>query len=108
MDLFTVLLLIIFIVSAIVLILVVMVQDESGEGLGGIFGGGANAQIGNRSGNILTRITGIMGAIFLLSSFGLAWLNRTPDAGDVEAAARRLEAQSGTTIEWWVDQTSTE
>ena len=105
MDVFTIVLLVIFVISAKLLMLIVMVQDEGGEGLGGIFGGGANAQIGNRSGNILTRITSIMGAVFLLTSFGLAWLNRTPDSGDVEAAARRLEAQSGTAaVEWWQEE----
>lgn len=109
MDIFTILLLIIFVISAILLTLIVLIQDEGGEGLGGIFGGGANAQIGNRSGNILTRITSIMGAVFLLTSFGLAWLNRTPDTGDVEAAARRIEAQTGTAaVEWWEDQSANE
>ncbi len=98
-----ILLLVLFVISAILMVLVVLVQDEAGEGLGGLFGGGANAQIGNRSGNILTRITSILGTVFLLSSFGLAWLNRTPDSGDVEAAARRLEAESGESVEWWVD-----
>ena len=98
-----IILLVVFVISAVLMVLVVMVQDEAGEGLGGLFGGGASAQIGNRSGNILTRITSILGAVFLLSSFGLAWLNRTPDSGDVEAAARRLEAETGETVEWWAD-----
>jgi preprotein translocase subunit SecG len=95
-----ILLMIFFVLSAILLILIVLVQDEQGDSLGGIFGGGGAQQYGNRSGNILTRITSILGAVFLLSSFGLAWLNRTPDEGDVEAAARRLEAGSGQ-VEWW-------
>ncbi len=95
---------IVFVLSAVMLVLVVLLQDEGGEGLGGIFGGGASAQVGNRSGNILTRITGVLAAVFILSSFGLAWLNRTPDGGDVEAAARRLEAQSGEAVEWWVTE----
>ena len=93
---------IVFVLSAVLLVLIVLLQDEGGEGLGGIFGGGAAAQVGNRSGNILTRITSVLAAVFILSSFGLAWLNRTPDSGDVEAAARRLEAQSGEAVEWWI------
>lgn len=101
MGVLGILLMIIFVLSAILLVLIVLVQDEQSDGLGGIFGGGGAQQFGNRSGNILTRITSILGAVFLLSSFGLAWLNRTPDAGNVEAAARRLEAESGQ-VEWWV------
>jgi preprotein translocase subunit SecG len=92
---------VVFIISSLLLILVVMVQDEGGDSLGGIFGGGGNSQVGNRSGNILTRITSVLAAVFLLSSFGLAWINRTPDSGDVEAAARRLEAERSGAVEWW-------
>lgn len=98
-------LMVIFVLSALLLIVIVLLQDEAGDGLGGIFGGGGSAQVGNRSGNILTRITSVLATVFLLSSFGLAWLNRTPDTGDVEAAARRLEAQNGqSAVEWWVTE----
>jgi preprotein translocase subunit SecG len=95
-----ILLLIVFVLAALLLIGLVLIQDEGGEGLGGIFGGGSSAPVGSRSGNILTRITTILGAIFLLSSFGLAWINRTPESGNVEAAARRLQSD-GDTVEWW-------
>ena len=103
MGILGIVLMVIFVLSALLLVGVVLLQDEAGDGLGGIFGGGGGSQVGNRSGNILTRITSVLAAVFLLSSFGLAWLNRTPDSGDVEAAARRLEAQSGnSSVEWWV------
>src|SRR5690554_1721918 len=111
MGFFGILLMVIFVVSSLLLIVVILLQDEGGEGLGGIFGGGGSAQVGNRSGNILTRVTSVLAAVFLISSSGLAWLNRTPNTGDVEAAARRLEAQSGnTSVQWWVvdDEDNTE
>ncbi|MFP4430422.1 MAG: preprotein translocase subunit SecG [Spirochaetota bacterium] len=95
-----ILLLIVFVLAALLLIGLVLIQDEGGEGLGGIFGGGSAAPVGGRSGNILTRITSILGAVFLISSFGLAWINRTPESGNVEAAARRLQAD-GDAVEWW-------
>lgn len=101
MGILGILLMVIFVISSVLLVLIVLVQDEGGDGLGGIFGGGGSSQVGNRSGNILTRITSVLAAVFLLSSFGLAWLNRTPEAGDVEAAARRLEAEQGNAVEWW-------
>jgi|GEM_PF-804604 len=101
MGLFSILLLIIFIASALLMVVLVLMQDEGAEGLGGIFGGGGSSQIGNRSGNILTKATSVLGAIFLISSFGLAWLNRTPETGNVEAAARRLESQQNQGVEWW-------
>lgn len=99
MGLLSIVLLVLFVITALLLVAIVMIQDEGGEGLGGIFGGGSSAQVGNRSGNILTKTTSILGAIFLLSSFGLAWMGRTTDAGDVEAAARRLQGEAD--VEWW-------
>jgi preprotein translocase subunit SecG len=96
-----------FVISALLLIALVLIQDEGGEGLGGIFGGGASQQVGNRSGNILTKTTSILGAIFFLSSFGVAWVNRTSDAGDVEAAGRRLESQDGP-VRWWLESAETQ
>ena len=96
----SVLLLVIFVISAALLLFVVLIQDEQGDGIGGIFGGGGmSGQIGNRKGNFLTRTTTVLGVVFLLSSLGLAWMNRTPDSGNVEAAARQAERSTAT--EWW-------
>jgi len=93
------LLLVIFVVSAILLIIIVMMQDEQGDGLGGIFGGGSGAAFGSRSGNILTKTTSILGAIFILSSLGNAWINRTTSSGDVLGVAREEVVDSSS--EWW-------
>jgi preprotein translocase subunit SecG len=94
-------LLVLFIISAVLLVVIVLMQDEGGEGLGGIFGGGGAAPVGNRSGNILTRATSVIATIFLLSLFGYAWINRSPEQSNVEAAARSLEAEQGDVLEWW-------
>ncbi|AFG37688.1 preprotein translocase subunit SecG [Spirochaeta africana] len=100
MGLLSVLLLIVFIISAILLAVMVLIQDEGGDSLGGIFGGSGSQQIGNRRGNILTKTTSVLGAVFILSSLALAFVNRTPSVGDVEGAARRIEGESGV-VEWW-------
>ena len=94
-------LLVVFIVSAVLLVIIVLMQEEGGEGLGGIFGGGGAAPVGNRSGNILTRATAVIATIFLVTLFGYAWINRTPDQANVEAAARSLESEEGEVLEWW-------
>jgi preprotein translocase subunit SecG len=94
--------LVLLIISAVLLVIIVLMQDEQGEGLGGIFGGGGSgAPVGNRSGNILTRATAVIATIFLVSVFGYAWINRTPESSNVQAAARELEGDEAF-LEWWV------
>ncbi len=94
-------LLVAFIISAVLLVIIVLMQDEQGEGLGGIFGGGGAAPVGNRSGNILTKATAVIATIFLVSVVGYAYLNRTPETANIEAAARQLESQTEGVLQWW-------
>ena len=101
MALLGIVLLVIFIISAILLIIIVLLQDEQGEGIGGLFGGGSSTAFGSRSGNVLTKFTSILGAIFLVCSFGLAWVNKTPETGDVLGAARREAAREKGEFNWW-------
>ena len=100
MGIIGILLLIIFIISAFLLIFFVLIQDDQGEGIGGMFGGGSQSAFGSRSGNVLTRFTSILGAVFLLSSFGLAWVNKTSNGGDLIKAARQQQVEQ-TETEWW-------
>ena len=101
MGLIGILLLVIFVIVSILLILIVLVQNEDGDSLGGIFAGGSSSAFGSRSGNVLTRTTYILGTLFLLSSFGLAMINRTPGESGVESAAK--QAESDVKTEWWND-----
>ncbi|HCM29064.1 MAG: preprotein translocase subunit SecG [Treponema sp. GWB1_62_6] len=99
MGLIGILLLVVFVLVSILLVLMVLVQNEDGDSLGGIFAGGSGSAFGSRSGNVLTKTTYVLGTLFLLSSFGLALINRTPGDTGVEAAAKKLEA--GSSAEWW-------
>jgi preprotein translocase subunit SecG len=84
-------LLVLFIIVSILLILLVLVQNEEGDSLGGVFAGGSSSAFGSRSGNILTKTSSVLGALFFILSFSLAMLNRTPsDIRGVEEAGRRL------------------
>ncbi len=105
MGLIAVILLVILVISAILLVLVVLVQDEQGEGIGGIFGGGSNTAFGSRSGNVLTRFTAVLAAIFLVCCFGVAWVNRTPSAGNVISKARQQALSTSENQSWWVQTT---
>ena len=102
MGVLSILLLVIFVIAAILLILLVLFQSEEGDGLGGIFAGGSSTAFGSRSGNVLTRATTVLGALFLIISLGLALMNRTPGGTGVEAEGRRLMNES--TGSNWLDE----
>ena len=101
MGAISVFLLVVFVILAVLLILLVLAQNEEGDSLGGIFAGGSSTAFGSRSGNILTRITTVLGALFLIISLGLALMNRSPSGSGVEAAGRILAPVSGT-VDWFV------
>ncbi|MDR1411721.1 MAG: preprotein translocase subunit SecG [Spirochaetaceae bacterium] len=101
MSILNVLLLVFFVIVAVLLVLLVLIQNEEGDSLGGIFAGGSGSAFGSRSGNVLTRTTTILGALFLVLCLSLALINRTSGAGGVEAAGRQLD--TGGRSDWWQD-----
>ncbi|MDR1238832.1 MAG: preprotein translocase subunit SecG [Treponema sp.] len=103
MNILSIVLLVFFVIIAVLLVLLVLVQNEEGNSLGGIFAGGSASAFGSRSGNVLTRATTVLGALFLIISLGLALLNRTPGDMGVEAAGRELSVEAGTG-DWLEDE----
>jgi len=93
MGILSVVLLVFFVITAVLLILLVLVQNEEGDSLGGIFAGGSGSAFGSRSGNVLTRATSVLGALFLIISLGLALLSRTPSGKGVELEGRLLSTE---------------
>jgi preprotein translocase subunit SecG len=101
MGVLSVVLLVFFVIDAVLLVLLVLIQNEEGDSLGGIFAGGSNTAFGSRSGNFLTRATTVLGALFLVISLGLALLSRTPAGMGIEKEIKELTTQeSGTS---WVE-----
>jgi len=102
MGILSVVLLVVFVIIAVLLILLVLVQNEEGDSLGGIFAGGSGSAFGSRSGNVLTRATTVLGALFLVISLGLALLNRTPAGAGVEEEGRRMTIEE--TGSGWLEE----
>lgn len=89
LAIFGIILMAVFVVSALLLILLVLIQDESGDGMGGIFGGSSASPFGGRAGNALTRLTGVLSVVFIVSTLGLAWINKS--STDVNASETATE-----------------
>ncbi|MCL2520908.1 MAG: preprotein translocase subunit SecG [Spirochaetaceae bacterium] len=77
MQFFGGVLLVVFIIVAVLLAILVFIQDDQGEGMGGIFAGGSTTPFGSRSGNVLHRMTATLAVIFFVSALGYGFLNRT-------------------------------
>ncbi|MDR0386467.1 MAG: preprotein translocase subunit SecG [Treponema sp.] len=102
-----ILLLVFFVIIAVLLIFLVLIQNEEGDSLGGIFAGGSGSAFGSRSGNVLTKATSILGALFLIISLSLALVNRSPgDDSGVEAAGRQSASEANR--DWWLEDAAPE
>ncbi len=104
MGLISIILLVMFVIVSLLMMLVVLIQDDQGEGIAGMFGGAGTTPMGSRSGNVLTRFTSILGALFLFGAFALGWLNRTPESSNLEARARAEQLRKTQATEWWVEK----
>ena len=100
MGTLAIVLIILFVIVAVLMSFFVLIQDEQGEGLGGLMGGGSSSAFGAASNTVLTRITAVSGALFILFSIGVAFFVKTPDKDQVEQEAKRLQAE-GQTIDWF-------
>lgn len=104
MGVFGIVLLVLFAIVCLLLIVMVVIQDQEGEGLGGLFSGAGNTAFGSRSSNVVVRFTYILGGLFFVIAFSLAILSRS-SVGDVEKAVRSQDGQSN---EWWSQDAKTD
>lgn len=102
MDVISIFFLVVFAIVAVLIIISVLLQDEQGEGFGGLFGGGGSATpFGASSGNILVRITTILGVLFMLTSLVVALTYKTGGRDNVIAESR----QAAETVQnWFLEQ----
>ena len=102
-----VILLVAFVIVCILLVGIVLIQNEEGDGLGGMFGGAAAQAFGAKSGNILTKTTYVLVTLFFVACLALALLNRTPSVKSLDGAVIETAEATGTS-EYWLDDAATE
>ena len=64
-----IILLVVFVIVCILLVAIVLLQNEDGNGLGGLLGGPSSTTFGSQSGNVLTKTTYVLVTLFFLTSF---------------------------------------
>ena len=86
----TALLTVIHVVFCLFLILVILLQTGKGAGIGAAFGGGGSQTVfGPRgAGSFIGKLTGIVAALFMLTSFSLAYVSSSKTSG----IAQKMEA----------------
>ncbi len=65
---------VIFFLVAVLLMVIVLIQPGSSGGMG-LFGQSSQSAFGTKTGNVLTKFTTVLAALFLLVSFILGYLN---------------------------------
>lgn len=106
MGFFAVLLLVLFVLVCLLLIFLVVIQDEDSDSIGGIFAGGSASAFGSRSSNVVIRITYVLGALFFVTAFSMALINKS-STGNIAAVAATQQGQQTTSTEWWVGSDAT-
>lgn len=65
-------LLVLQIIVTVSMVIVIMIQRSSSDGMAGLAGGGNSIMSGRASANLLTKITTILGAVFIINSLAMA------------------------------------
>lgn len=108
MGVIGIILLVAFVIICILLVCLVLIQNEEGGGMGGLLGGGNSTAFGSRSGNVLTKTTYILVALFFVATFVLAFINKAPAVHSLDAAAAQEEAATSAGGFWLDEETGGE
>ena len=98
-------LLVIFAITAVLIVILVMLQDEQGEGFGGLFGGGGGGStFGATGGSVLAKATTILGVLFMITALAVAMAYKSGESDNVISESR---ADSGTGYDWFLEEPQT-
>lgn len=101
MGVLNVILMILFIIVSILLVFMVAIQDEQSDGLGGVFGSAAQSSFGSYTSRVVTKVTAILGAAFLILALTIALVNKAPSESKLLNSVEPEQVQQSET--WWTD-----
>ena len=87
-----------FFVVAVLMMIIILIQPGSGGGLG-FLGGGSQSAFGTQTGNVMTKLTTVLAALFFITAFTLGYLNArtsrvdTKEIQQMQEAAEQLPAE---------------
>jgi preprotein translocase subunit SecG len=97
MDFWFTLILVVDVIVAVIIIGLVLLQHGKGADVGAAFGSGASGSLFGASGsaNFLSRTTGVLAAVFFLTTFVLAYLvtHKPRESGGVMDTVKEQPAQ---------------
>ena len=99
-----IILLVLFIIVCVLIVFLVLLQNEEGDSIGGLFAGGSNSAFGSKSGNILTRSTYVLVTIFFAFSFILAVMNKSASSPSEGIKKEGQELQQRDAKPWYDEE----
>ncbi len=64
---------VLFLILSVLLIIIILLQSDKGAGMG-ILGGGSQSAFGSSTADVITKLTAVLVALFMIGSLGLAVL----------------------------------
>jgi preprotein translocase subunit SecG len=88
---------ILFVILCVLMIIIILLQSDKSAGMG-ILGGSSQSTFGSSTADIITKITTVMVALFMLGSLGLAILQSYKERS-IEKDLLNKDAQSSGVVE---------
>lgn len=100
-----VILMVAFVIICVLLVLLVLIQNDEGGGLGGLMSGSGSAAFGSHSASVINKTTFVLVALFIVTAFSIARLNKKPAVkSTLSPAVQESVDTSGAGVEnWWND-----
>lgn len=103
MEALKVVLIVLFVIISVLLVLLVLIQNGEDGGMGGLLSGSGTAAFGSRSASVINKTTFVFVALFFLTAFGIARLNKAPAIKELtteESVENQLDTDTEAG-EWW-------